>query len=150
MYGQPTPTDDEQTTNRRQFIIGAAAAGTALIAGCLDSDGDSTTNSTSGGEAGVGEIRNTPVEAVEDFYTAYDDGDREAVENIFHPDGGWEINPEMLDADHIIEEIELIEQDGNTAVVEVERYYDVGNTFHRVHELVLKVHDNEWRVYDIP
>lgn len=126
---------------RRQLLTTVAIAATALVAGCLgddDSDG--------------------PTSAAVAFYEAFDAGDVDTLNALFHPDADEEPLTEADGDDleenvHIdIESAELLEEDGEAASVEITYTLDaddVEGPIEVTETVQLRASDGNWLILDI-
>lgn len=138
---QPPESNLDAKSTRRRFLGGAAAAATVTLAGC---------SSILGGDAG------DPEAAVEEFYTALGDGNTDRVNELLHPDANaGELTDEQVSQfeqlDFSVDETELVEEDGDRAVVSVTittTIQDQEQTSSQ--ELELRTHEGSWRIYGAP
>jgi hypothetical protein len=124
--------------NRRAFLVAATGTAATLgVTGCLGAPGSEPSP------------ENTPEQAVEQYFTALAEGDREAREAVLHSE-----NPELEQLatgdsesrtfDLELRETTVVERDGERAIVDVTvRFGDQSVT----NGLELRVEDNRWKIW---
>lgn len=118
---------------RRGVLTASGAAIAATLAGCMGNGDD-------------------PEDVVEEFTEAIEDGDREAANDLIHEDSevGELTEQEMEiieDAEIEYTDIELVEEDDDTAEVEA-TMSPAGDEWEEAVTYELRKEDDEWRLYD--
>lgn len=137
----PDPDDAAGVDQSRRRYLGATAAVVSVgLAGC---------NDILGGGGGGG-----PEAAVERFADAMDRGDREAMENLIHPDSpqaGQLTNQTvsgLAEADVTLESTEVVEQGDGRATVNVTITLPAnGQEQTTEQQWELRTHEGEWKLY---
>ncbi|WP_229109656.1 hypothetical protein [Halapricum desulfuricans] len=142
--------------NRRQYLATLGTTASALaLAGCSgdsngseDGDGDSTDTPTSGPTG-------NPVDIIETWHSALDDGDIDTANNLIHENASEETGVteitegqgEFYNGNSVtLDNTEIVEEDDNVVVVEVTTTV-AGNT--ETSTLELRSQDGAWKVYGI-
>ena len=125
--------------DRRGFLfVATGAAATAGLAGCLGAPGSDP------------QPENTPEQAVEQYFTALAEGDREAREAVLHPEnpeleqlaGSGDTGTRTFDLE--LQETAVVERDGERAVVDVTVRFGGQSV---TNGLELRVEDDRWKIW---
>ena len=83
---------------RRRLFLSAAIGGAVLVAGCLADDPASANGDGTNEDGANGDETNasTPVEAVDSYFVALEEGDRERANRYAHEDGDYGIDDDAL------------------------------------------------------
>lgn len=128
----------EPTLSRRRYVAGAAAAATVAMAGCSDVLG--------GGSSG-------PETAVQEYVTALDEGDVEAINARIHPDGeveqiGEESASLLQGISASLESSELVEEGDEMAIVRATITAEAfGETETTEGDFELRRYEGEWKIW---
>lgn len=125
--------------NRRSVLVAGGTTLAVLIAGCLGDEED-----------------DSPESIVESFMTAIDEGDRDTVDTLLHPDhpsDTQEFSEEYLDlfenAQIEVHETVLLEEDEALARVQVSMTLTTGGSdLSDEAVIVLRPVEEDWLVYD--
>jgi hypothetical protein len=132
---------------RRSLLRAAGAAVTVGLAGCTSEDGESSTPSTSG-ESGVDSDLRTPIA---EFVTAFDDGDKQAIIDAYHPNSPFVPNRDNIyfPQSAALDDLTVVERSSDSAVLraDVTLTDDSGETEQVVHTYELRPNDGEWDIY---
>lgn len=137
-YDRYEASEDEKMVSRRHYLGGAAALATAATAGC---------SGILGGGGG------SPEGAVQEFYTALNEGDADSANALLHPDGGAdEITQQQADqlsqADFSVDSTEVVEQGDEQAIVEVTVTMSMmGQEETQSSQVELRTHDGQWKIW---
>lgn len=140
---------------RRSLIVATSSVATVGLAGCLGGDDD--TDDTVGDD---------PEDVVEAWVGASDNADFDAVQELLHPDGPELEEFEEMDEEEreetrddfesvviTIDEMEVVEEDDEEAVVEVEMTFDFDEEepMDEVSDdstVELRTHDDDWQIWE--
>jgi len=136
---------------RRGVLSSMGAVCTVSIAGCLGEEGTDN-GETDTGESDTGE-NDSPTDVVEARFEALNNGDNEKTRELSHSEREDTLTQEDLavweEADIELNNVELIEQSDEVAIVEIVLVADFGfGPEAQTQEIELRKENGEWRIYE--